>query len=79
MRKTALAALLFLTTVTTVFAQIFRLDVEDKPLSKVLPMLGVEISFDDRALSAYNVSVSKSFGSQEEALYWLLEDKPFHI
>lgn len=42
-------------------------------------MLGVEISFDDRALSAWNVSVSESFRDPEEALHRLLEDKPFHI
>jgi hypothetical protein len=78
-KKTAFAALLFLVTLANVSSQTFRLHVENKPLSRVLPMLGVEISFDDSALSVYNVSVAESFGSPEEALYRLLADKPFHI
>ncbi|MDR1407385.1 MAG: outer membrane beta-barrel protein, partial [Tannerella sp.] len=78
MKKTVLAVF-FILTATHVFSQTFRLDVKDKPLNKVLPMLGVEISFDDRALSAWNVSVSASFRDAEEALRRLLEDKPFHI
>jgi hypothetical protein len=78
-KKNALAVLLFIMTVANVYSQTFRLDVEDKPLNRVLPLLGVEISFNDRALSAYKISVSKSFDSPEEALYWLLADKPFHI
>jgi hypothetical protein len=61
------------------FSQTFRLDVDSKPLNRVLPMLGVEISFDDRALSAYTVSVSESFADPEEALYRLLEGKPFRV
>jgi hypothetical protein len=42
-------------------------------------MLDLELSFDDRALSAFNVSVSKIFENQEKALLWLLGDKPFRI
>lgn len=39
----------------------------------------MEISFDDKALSTYNVSVSKTFKEPEDALYYLLSDKPFKI
>jgi hypothetical protein len=78
-KKTVLAACLFTITATNVFSQTFHLDVKNKPLNRVLPMLGVEISFDDRALSTWKVSVSESFRDPEEALRRLLEDKPFLI
>lgn len=78
MKKTGIIIFLLLAATST-FAQALRLDVENKPLSKVLNMLDVEISFDGRALSAYNVSVSKTFGNAEDALLWLLKDKPFRI
>jgi hypothetical protein len=39
----------------------------------------MEISFNDKALSGYNVSVSKTFGEREEALRYLLNDKPFKL
>ena len=42
-------------------------------------MLGMEISFDDKALSAYNISVSKTFKNPEDALYHLLNNKPFKV
>jgi hypothetical protein len=71
--------LLLLSAMPNVLSQAFRLDVENKPLSRALNMLDVEISFDDRALSAYNVSVSRTFDSAEDALLWLLRDKPFRI
>ncbi len=64
---------------TSLFAQGFSLDVHNEPLNKVLVRLGLEISFDDRALSEYIVSASKSFDNPEKALTWLLEDKPLRI
>ena len=39
----------------------------------------MEISFDDKALSAYNISVSKTFKNPEDALYHLLNNKPFKV
>ena len=63
----------------TVFSQAFILEVDSEPLNKVLNRLGLEISFDDRALSVYTVSVVKTFENPEKALSWLLEDKPFRI
>ncbi|MDR1097525.1 MAG: TonB-dependent receptor family protein [Tannerella sp.] len=79
MKKAGIVILLLLSAVSAVFSQAFRLDVENKPLSRVLDTLGVEISFDERALSAYSVSVSESFESREDALFRLLENKPFHV
>ncbi len=61
------------------FSQEITLTVRNKPLNNVLGMLGMEISFDDAALSVYQVSVSKTFESAEEALHYLLHDKPFKI
>lgn len=63
----------------TLFAQEVKLTVHDKPLNTVLGMLGIEISFDDAALAAYRVSVSKTFETAEETLGYLLKDKPFKI
>jgi hypothetical protein len=78
-KRTGVIIILLLSAASTAVSQALRLDVENKPLSRVLDMLDVEISFDDTALSAYGVSVSKTFDSAEEALLWLLRDKPFRI
>jgi hypothetical protein len=78
-KRTGVILFLLLSATSTAVSQALRLDVENKPLSRVLNMLDVEISFDDRALSAYDVSISKTFGDAEEALSWLLRDKPFRI
>jgi hypothetical protein len=76
---TGIILFFLLSTIPAVFSQTFRLDVDNKPLSKVLNTLGVEISFDEIALSEYSVSISKSFESREDALFHLFENKPFHI
>lgn len=65
--------------IAAAFSQELRLVVVDKPLNTVLNTLGIEISYDDKALSAYRVSVSKSFRTPDEALNFLLKDKPFKI
>jgi hypothetical protein len=78
-KKAGIIVLLLLSAIPAVFSQTFRLDVDNKPLSRVLNTLGVEISFDEKALSTYSISISESFESREEALFQLLEDKPFHI
>jgi hypothetical protein len=78
-KKAGMIALFLLWAIPTVLSQAFRLDIDNKPLSKVLNRLGVEISFDERALSEYSVSLSESFESREDALFRLLENKPFRI
>lgn len=78
-RRIGVILFLLLQAAPAVFSQAFRLDIENRPLSRVLNMLDVEISFDDGALSAYDVSVSRTFDSVEDALLWLLRDKPFRI
>ncbi|MDR1436733.1 MAG: outer membrane beta-barrel protein [Candidatus Symbiothrix sp.] len=56
-----------------------QLIVDNEPLNTVLNMLGIEISFDHDALSKYRMSLSKSFENPEDALFYLLENKPFRI
>jgi len=70
---------LLATSVPAALAQELRLTVYEQPLNTVLNMLHVEISFDDRALAGYRVSVSKTFASPEEAINYLLTDKPFKV
>jgi hypothetical protein len=62
-----------------IFSQEMLLVADNKPLNTVLNMLGLEISFDHEALSKYRTSVSKSFENHEEALFYLLKNKPFRI
>lgn len=42
-------------------------------------MLELDISFDDKALSVYNVTLSDAFDKPEDALYFLLNGKPFRV
>lgn len=58
-------------------AQELRINVTDKPLDRVLTDLDIEISFDSKALSTYNITLDKSFRSPGEALGYLLRGKPY--
>jgi hypothetical protein len=78
-KRAGIILLFLLSAIPLTFSQAFRIDVDNKPLSRVLNMLGVEISFDVKALSAYSVSLSESFESREDALRRLLENKPFLV
>jgi hypothetical protein len=71
--------IILLLTLTATFSQELRLTVTDKLLNTVLNSLNVEISFDDKALSGYSISVAKTFRSPEEAINFLLKDKPFKM
>jgi len=79
MKKIIIILWILLTSGAAAFTQELRLVVFDKPLNAVLNSLNVEISFDDKALSNYRVSVSKTFGTPEEAINYLLKDKPFKM
>jgi hypothetical protein len=63
----------------TASAQSLRLDFSGTPLNRALNSLDLDLSFDNRALAAYSVTASKTFTNPEEALYWLLHDKPFAV
>jgi len=56
-----------------------RLDFNNRPLNEALQTLGLEISFNHTAMAAYTVSVAETFRSKDEALRWLLRDKPFTL
>ncbi len=79
MKKGLLVFIVGLISVTATFSQELRLVVSNKPLNVVLNTLNVEISFDDKALSMYKVSVSQTFKTPEEAIVFLLKDKPFKV
>ncbi|WP_085536649.1 TonB-dependent receptor [Massilibacteroides vaginae] len=76
MKKGLLLIAILFTSVTATFSQGLRLVVSEKPLNTVLNSLNVEISFDDEALSKYIISVSKTFNTPEEAISYLIKDKP---
>lgn len=79
MRKFLVVVLVLLIQIHVAFSQEVHLRVVDKTLNTVLNMLGLEISFDDKALSRYNVTISKRFPNPEKALRYLLIGKPFRI
>ena len=58
-------------------AQELHLVVKNKPLNDVLRSLSIELSFDDNALSRYRITINQQFDSSEQALAFLLKDKPF--
>lgn len=64
-------------------AQEVRLDIKQAPLNKVLTQLiddyNVSISFDDKTLSNYKVSVDKTFNNPEQAVKYLIKDLPFEM
>lgn len=78
--KQGVVILSLLLPITVIFSQEeLRLGVSNQPLNVVLNSLNTEISFDDKALSKYRVSVSKTFPTSEEAINYLLTDKPFKM
>lgn len=79
MKKAIVFLFLLFLSVTAAFSQELRLVVSAKPLNTVLNSLNVEISFDDKALSTYMVTVSKTFSSPTAAIQFLLKDKPLKV
>jgi hypothetical protein len=61
------------------FAQHIKVKAQNEPLSSVIKRLNVEVSFDNKALSCYNVSVDKSFRSPEDAIKYLIKGKPLRM
>lgn len=68
---------MFVFWTTAAFCQGLRLSVSNESLDKVLLRLQTEISFDSKALSQYQVSVNRNFKNTQEAINYLLKDKPF--
>ncbi len=62
------------------FGQGIRVEADQEPLSHVLIRLadeyGIQLSFDDRLLSDYTVTVDRQFGSPEKAISYLIDPLP---
>lgn len=57
-------------------AQEVKINAVNEPLDRVFQNLGVEISFDSKAVSIYRITEHKVFRSADEAIIYLLKDKP---
>lgn len=51
----------------------------NEPLSSVIKRLGAEVSFDNRILSGYHITLHKSFPSTDAALRYMLRGKPLQV
>ncbi|MDH6311944.1 hypothetical protein M2137_000707 [Parabacteroides sp. PFB2-10] len=58
------------------YAQEIKINAADESLDKVLQNLGVEISFDSKAVSIYRITETKVFETMDDAMIYLLKDKP---
>ncbi len=78
--KILIALIILLTANAVLHAQTVSVDAVDLPLNKVLTGLrdayNIPMSFDDRKLSKYKVSLRSDFASPEEAITKLLEGLP---
>src|SRR5574344_1260522 len=73
--------LIFVLTIFSVigFSQKLHVKASNEPLSSVFKRLHVEVSFDNRLLSEYKVTLDKSFSSPYEAIVYLLDGKPLQV
>ncbi|MFA4863975.1 MAG: TonB-dependent receptor plug domain-containing protein [Bacteroidales bacterium] len=82
-RSKALFLLLFLIASSISFSQQVSINVDSRPLSEVLIGLAsnynIQISFDDRNLSQFKVSLSGTFDSPETAIHKLIDGLPLEI
>jgi hypothetical protein len=64
----------------SLFSQAVDINVSNAPLNQVLMDLaqdyGVQLSFDDRELSAYRITLDQSFEDPEQAIAFLIRDYP---
>lgn len=63
----------------SVFAQKIHIKASNEPLSSVVKRLDAEVSFDNKVLSAYKVTVDKSFSSTYKAIVYLISGKPLEV
>lgn len=79
--KQVLIAFFYLFLFHNSLAQAIRVDAKNKPLNQVLTDLrdqyGLQLTFDDIALSAYKISSAETFNNPDLALSYLLNDLPF--
>jgi len=78
--KKILISLFFLYLGTVAFSQEVKIKCTDEPLNKILITLrdsyGLMLSFDDKELSKYRLTVDKKFGSVPQAFDYLLNELP---
>jgi hypothetical protein len=80
MKVLRLSLILFLTVLSaTVSAQKIHVKANNEPLSAVIKRLKLEVSYDNRALQVYRVTIDKSFSSPYKALLYLISDKPLQV
>lgn len=75
--RTFIVIFLLLAIATATLAQKLRIAALNEPMDKVIKRMGVEVSFDSRALSKYRVSVERTFLNPQQAIDFILLDKPF--
>ncbi len=60
-----------------------RIEANNQPLSAILLQLRnqyeFQFSYNERQLSQYKITISKTFSSQDEAMQYLLKDLPLHL
>jgi hypothetical protein len=61
------------------FAQKTHVKANNEPLSVVIKRLKMEVSYDNKTLSAYKVTVDKTFSSPYKALQFLVSGKPLQV
>jgi hypothetical protein len=78
--KKAVVSLLFVYLVVPLSSQEIRINCTDEPLNKILIQLrdnyGLMVSFDDRQLSTYKLTLEKKFSSHSLALEYLFKGLP---
>jgi len=79
-RKAGFLLVLLLFSQVRISGQNFEINAVNEPLSQVLMELardyGIQLSFDDKQLSAYTINLQKSFNNPEEAIAFLIKDYP---
>jgi len=80
-KKLSLLVLLFMLSGNVLNAQEIQVNVVEKPLNKALTELrdtySIPLSFDDRKLSKYKITLDARFQSPEEAIQKLIAGLPF--
>ena len=78
--KVSLFLLVLLCSQVRLYGQNIEIHVAQEPLNQVLMELAseyrVQLSFDDQELSAYIITVQRSFANPEEAIGFLIKDYP---
>lgn len=79
-RVSGFLLVLLLFSQVRISGQTFEINAVDEPLNQVLMELardyGIQLSFDDKLLSAYTINLQKSFNNPEEAIAFLIKDYP---